>query len=158
MPCRSGQKRFWNQTRLSSFVFLYVWSKFVTGSETVLTIAEFEFFDIFYSKFQIVSTFSICSKFCVENWFLCCDLSCKWVTCRSGCKRGFGNQLFKYSDKPTHNLKTYLTVTWWHMSDFYGSSFFLNILTNRYITLRLNGSQLAKMKKSIPDMSLPWNL
>ena len=22
----------------------------------------------------------------------------------------------------------------------------------------LNGSQLAKMKKSIPDMSLPWNL
>ena len=22
----------------------------------------------------------------------------------------------------------------------------------------INGSQLAKMKKSIPDMSLPWNL
>ena len=22
----------------------------------------------------------------------------------------------------------------------------------------VNGSQLAKMKKSIPDMSLPWNL
>ena len=23
---------------------------------------------------------------------------------------------------------------------------------------KINGSQLAKMKKSIPDMSLPWNL
>ena len=23
---------------------------------------------------------------------------------------------------------------------------------------KFNGSQLAKMKKSIPDMSLPWNL
>ena len=55
--------------------------------KAVLTIVEFEFFDIFYSKFQLVSTFSICSKFCVENWLLCCDLICKWVTCRSGCKR-----------------------------------------------------------------------
>ena len=26
------------------------------------------------------------------------------------------------------------------------------------VTGRVNGSQLAKMKKSIPDMSLPWNL
>ena len=50
------------------------------------TIVEFEFFDIFYSKFQLESTFSICSKFCVENW-LRCDMICKWVTCRSGCKR-----------------------------------------------------------------------
>ena len=45
------------------------------------------FFDIFYSKFQLVSTFSIWSNFCVENWLLCCGLICKWVTCRSGCKR-----------------------------------------------------------------------
>ena len=37
------------------------------GQKTVLTIVEFEFFDIFYSKFQLVSTFSICSKFCAEN-------------------------------------------------------------------------------------------
>ena len=87
MTCRSGQKRFWNQKRLYSFVFLYVCSKFMTGSEAVLTIVELEFFDIFYSKFQLVSAFSICSKFCVENWHFCCDLSCKWVTCRSGCKR-----------------------------------------------------------------------
>ena len=36
--------------------------------KAVLTIVEFEFFDIFYSKFQLVSTFSICSKFWVENW------------------------------------------------------------------------------------------
>ena len=31
-------------------------------------IVEFEFFVIFYSKFQLVSTFSICSKFFVENY------------------------------------------------------------------------------------------
>ena len=41
--------------------------KIYDGHKAVLTIAEFEFFDIFYSKFQLVSTFSICSKFCVEN-------------------------------------------------------------------------------------------
>ena len=33
------------------------------GQKTVLTIVEFKFVDIFYSKFQLVSTFSICSKF-----------------------------------------------------------------------------------------------
>ena len=38
------------------------------GQKAVLTIVEFEFFDIFYSKFQLVSTFSIWSKLCVENW------------------------------------------------------------------------------------------
>ena len=37
------------------------------GQRAVLTIVEFEFFDIFYSKFQLVSTFSICSKFWVTN-------------------------------------------------------------------------------------------
>ena len=47
------------------------------GQKADLTIVEFEFVDIFYSKFQLVSTFSICGKFCVENWLLCCDLSCK---------------------------------------------------------------------------------
>ena len=26
------------------------------------------------------------------------------------------------------------------------------------INIKVNGSQLAKLKKSIPDMSLPWNL
>ena len=26
------------------------------------------------------------------------------------------------------------------------------------VMIELNGWQLAKMKKSIPDMSLPWNL
>ena len=39
---------------------------------------EFDFFDIFYSKFQLVSPFSICSNFCVENWLLCCDLICNY--------------------------------------------------------------------------------
>ena len=57
------------------------------GQKAVLTIVKFEFFDIFYFKFQLVSTFPICSKFCVENRLLCCDLICKWVACRSGCKR-----------------------------------------------------------------------
>ena len=32
-------------------------------------------------------------------------------------------------------------------------------ITVAYILLcKLNGSQLAKLKKSIPDMSPPWNL
>ena len=77
------------------FFFMYVQNLW-QGLKAVLTIVEFEFFDIVYSKFQLVPRFSICSKFCVENWLLCCDLSCKWVTCRSGCQK-FGNELFKYS-------------------------------------------------------------
>ena len=71
------------------------------GQKAVLTIVEFEFFDIFYSKFQIVSTFSICSKFCVENWLLYCDLICKWVhvTCKSGCKRFWKSALHIFHGK-----------------------------------------------------------
>ena len=68
------------------FFFMYVqilWQ----GQKAVLTIVEFEFFDIFYSKFQLLSKFSICSKFCVENWLLCCEMICKLVTCSSECKR-----------------------------------------------------------------------
>ena len=68
------------------FLFMYVQNLW-QGQKAVLTIIEFEFFDIFYFKFQLVSTFFICSQFCVENWLFCCDLSCKWVSCRSGCKR-----------------------------------------------------------------------
>ena len=98
MTCRSGQKRSWNQTRLYSFVFLYACSILWQGQKAVLTIVEFEFFDIFYSEFQLVSTFSICSKFCVENWLLCCDLICKWVTCRSGCKRFWKSALHIIQD------------------------------------------------------------
>ena len=80
----------WNQTRLYSFVFFFFIYIYVQNlwqdHKAVLTTIEFEYFDIFFSKFQLVSTFSICNKFCVENWLFCCDLSCKWVTCRSGCK------------------------------------------------------------------------
>ena len=47
------------------------------GQKAVLIIVEFELFDIFYSKFQLLSTFSILSKFCVENGIFCCDLSFK---------------------------------------------------------------------------------
>ena len=80
-------RRFWNQTRLYSFLFFFMYVQNLwQGQKAVLTILEFEFVDIFYSKLQLVSTFSIWSKFCVENWLFCCDLSCKWVTCRSGCK------------------------------------------------------------------------
>ena len=68
------------------FFFMYVYILW-QGQKAVFTIVEFEFVDIFCSKFQLVSTFSICSKFCVDNWLLCWDLNCKWVTCRSGCKR-----------------------------------------------------------------------
>ena len=88
MTCRSGQKRFWNQTRLYSFVFLYACSDFMTGSESSPYNCRIWFFLISsILNFNLVSTFSICSKFFVENWLLCCDLICKWVTCRSGCKR-----------------------------------------------------------------------
>ena len=86
MTCRSGLKRFWNQTRLYSFVFLYTCSNIMTGSKSSPYNSRIWFF-LLSSKFQLVSTFSICSKFCVENWLLWCDLICKWVTCRSGCKR-----------------------------------------------------------------------
>ena len=39
------------------------------GQKVVLTIVEFELFDIFHSKFQLVSTSSICSKFFVQIGF-----------------------------------------------------------------------------------------
>ena len=39
------------------------------GQKAVLTIVEFEFFDIFYSKFQLVSIFSICKKFVLKIGF-----------------------------------------------------------------------------------------
>ena len=57
------------------------------GQKAVLTIVELDFLLSSVLNFNLVSTFSICSKFCVENWLLCCDVICKWVTCRSGCKR-----------------------------------------------------------------------
>ena len=86
-----------NKTRLYSFVFLYACSNFMTGSESSpYNCRIWLFFDIFYSRFQLVSTFSICSKFCVENWLICCDMICKWVTCRSGCKRFWKRALHMY--------------------------------------------------------------
>ena len=87
MTCRSGQKRFGTKQDFIPLFFLMHVQILWQGQKAVLTIVEFEFFDIFYSKFEVVSTFYICSKFCVENWLLCCDMICKWVTCRSGCKR-----------------------------------------------------------------------
>ena len=50
-----------------SFVFLYTCSNFMTGSESSSYNCRIWIFAIFYSKFQLLSTFSICSKFCVEN-------------------------------------------------------------------------------------------
>ena len=51
-----------------------------------LQLLNLNFFGIFYSKFQLVLTFPFAVTFC-WNWLPCCDLICKWVTCRSGCKR-----------------------------------------------------------------------
>ena len=59
------------------FCFSSCMFKIYDRAIAVLTIVEFELFDIFYSKFELVSTLSICSKFCVENWLFCCDQSCK---------------------------------------------------------------------------------
>ena len=39
------------------------------GQKVVLTIVEFEFFNIFYSKFQLVSTFSIAVNFVLKIGF-----------------------------------------------------------------------------------------
>ena len=74
------------------------------GQKAVLTVVEFKIFDIFCFKFQLVSTFSICSKFCVENGLLCCDPICKWVTCAWVDVRGFGNQLFIYRHQNHSNM------------------------------------------------------
>ena len=87
------------KTTLITWIFGQAWyppwhSSAPPGQKEVLTIVEFKFFDIFYFKFQLVSTFSSCSKFCVENWLLCCDLSCKWVTCRSGLEISSSYALF----------------------------------------------------------------
>ena len=60
---------------------------FMTGPESSSYNFQIWIVDIFYFRFQLVWTFSICSKFCVENWLLSCDLICKWITRRSGCKR-----------------------------------------------------------------------
>ena len=83
------------------FFFMYV-QQLWQGQKAVLTIVEFEFFDIIYSKFHLVSTFSIWSKFCVENGLFCCDLSCKWVTCRSGCKRFWKSALHMCRQRETY--------------------------------------------------------
>ncbi len=59
----------------------------------------FLFVDIFHSKFQlVVSTFFICSEFCVENWLFCSVWrKLHQVSNMSGLDvRGFGNGLFKY--------------------------------------------------------------
>ena len=43
----------WFENRLVLYVYIYLWQ----GKKAVLTIVEFEFNDIFYSKFQLVWTF-----------------------------------------------------------------------------------------------------
>ena len=88
-----------------------------------------EFFDTFYSKFQLVSTFSIWSKFCVEISFFCCDLSCKWVTCRSGCKRFWKSALHIIFHKRVDNFemaqKACLILIWGAL---HANSYFHKIL------------------------------
>ena len=47
------------------FFFMYVQNLW-QDQKAVFIIVEFEFFDICYSKFQLVSTFFICSKFLLK--------------------------------------------------------------------------------------------
>ena len=62
VACRSGQKRFWKQTRFYSSVFLNVLTFILwNGCKGVLAIIEFSF----YSKFQLLSTCFLCSELCV---------------------------------------------------------------------------------------------
>ena len=72
-------------------VFVTTWNR-KRSAEVWLkrSIVEFEFVDIFVfhiSTFQLYQHFPFAVNFCAENWLLCCDLGCKWVTCRSGWKR-----------------------------------------------------------------------
>ena len=75
---------------LFSFMYVYIlWQ----GQKVVLAILEFEFVNIFYSKFQVVSTFYLCSKFCVEiDFFAATEAVNVGVDVR-----GFGNKLFIYT-------------------------------------------------------------
>ena len=105
------------------FYFMYVQNLW-QAQKAVLTIVEFEFFDIFYSKFQLVSTFSICSQFCVENLLFCSDLSCKCVTCRSGCKRFWKSALLIYphphiGQKSTAVIQCWLTKGYRRLTIYY---------------------------------------
>ena len=67
------------------FFFMYVYILW-QGQKAVLTIVVYELVDILYSKFQWYQHFPFAVNF-AANCFLLCGLSCKWVTCRSGCKR-----------------------------------------------------------------------
>ena len=89
MTCSSGWYRGYGikQDFIPLFFFMYVhilWQ----GQKAFLTIVEFD-----YLLFQISISIDIfhLQWICDENGLLCCDLSCKWVTCKSGCKR-FGKQ------------------------------------------------------------------
>ena len=58
-----------NRTLFLFFFFLYVCSILWRGQKAVLTIVEFEFFDIFCSKFQLVSTFPFAVNFVLKIGF-----------------------------------------------------------------------------------------
>ena len=95
MACRSGHKRFWNQTRFYFFVFLYVCRYFMTEPETVLIITDF--FICWILLFQISSSINIFHL----KWILCWKLvTLLWpklqMSNMSGLDvRGFGIGLFK---------------------------------------------------------------
>ena len=55
---------------------------------------------------------------------------------------------FKYLIRPITTTSPWITVRKSHALK----------LCKSYVLFFANGSQLAKMKKSIPNMSLPWNL
>ena len=113
----SDMQRFFNQTRLYSFVFLHVWKYFMTGQES--SSYNCRIWSCWYLVFQIsiVSTFLICSEFCAENWLLCCDLNCKWVICRSNRKRFWKRalhiQAWKILIKKMSKLPNSLPVNIW---------------------------------------------
>ena len=85
MIYRSGQKRFWNQTRLL-FLYFSFCIMFWPDKKAVLTIVDFRLADIFYSKFQLISTLFNWSEFCVQYSLPFCDPRCKWVTYHSWCR------------------------------------------------------------------------
>ena len=67
-------------------------------------------------------------------------------------------------ERESSDIKAYPLRFWWvEVSWLYIFQQLVNALTVKWtlqwwVVQHINSSQLAKMKKSIPDMSLPWNL
>ena len=70
------------ESNRSFFLSFSKWWYFMTGPASNSSTCRIWNCWYFYSKFQLVSTFSICSEFCAKTLLLCCGLSYKWAKWR----------------------------------------------------------------------------